>query len=529
MKTLVALLVSINVAVAIDITICNCSEPTTNGILKLIDEECIADDLISFENIAYEITTVNGQRINFTGHFCSVTTKLHASSILPDSTEVDKLTPLSPRPKIGPCLHMAGLGDKDNVHKCPNKEIMHQEGNKWIARSTIQQTPKYLQTVGHATETCLYERLTLTRDCADCPIFTPVGPVGEVDQVETKFGTMWFAALFSEGTVLWKGKEGIIEKCNRTTLESGEGLLYRINNETFRLADPSKQLDFILSKETIKGNDCNVSLNENQFWITQMPGIYVTINIRRSASDLSITSSSTASTTVNSQSQAKQVNTETTSTTLRPNRTASRPTRTLVDSFNAAEHLQFIKNRLTDNENKLLSAVRQLQCESRKNKFQRALQTASSNGWIAAKELGFPQCTRLIPIGATAQMQTCTPQTVEVTSLKTTCGSQPLVKENYTVSINGFELTKFSDCYHQGKIVNLNGRPFSFVDNDWKELDQNIIPNEKGIVKINEFSYESDNSLEIWKNMEADKSNAYDHLSVLADIVAVINEHEPDT
>ena len=238
MKTLVALLVSINVAVAIDITICNCSEPTTNGILKLIDEECVAEDLISFENVTYEITTVNGQRINFTGHFCAVSTKLHASSVLPDTTEVDKLTPLSPRPKIGSCLIMAGLGDRDNVHKCPNREIMHQEGDKWIGRSAIQRNSRYMQTVGHATETCLYEQITLTKDCADCPISTPVGPIGNVDQVETKNGTMWFAALFSEGTMMWKGKEGSIEKCNKITLESGEGRLYRINNETSLSALP---------------------------------------------------------------------------------------------------------------------------------------------------------------------------------------------------------------------------------------------------------------------------------------------------
>ena len=509
MKTLVALLVSINVAVAMDITICNCSEPTTNRILKLIDDECVAEDLISFENVSYEITTVNGQRINFTGHFCAVSTKLHASSVLPDTTEVDKLTPLSPRPKIGSCLIMAGLGDRDNVHKCPNREIMHQEGDKWIGRSAIQRNSRYMQTVGHATETCLYEQITLTKDCADCPISTPVGPIGNVDQVETKNGTMWFAALFSEGTMMWKGKEGSIEKCNKTTLEFGEGRLYRINNETFRLADPSKQLDFIISKEIMNGNDCNVSLTENQFWIIQMPGIYVTI--KRKSSEPSRNVFTTTRSPVNSQPEV-----------------ASRPARALVDSLNAAEHLQFIQNRLTDNENKLLSAVRQLQCESRKNKFQRAIRTAASNGWIAAKELGFPKCTRLIPVGETAQMQTCSPQTVEVTSLKTTCGPQPLVYENYTVSINGFELTKFSDCYHQGKIVNLNGRPFSFIDNDWKELDQNIVPNEKGIVNINEFAYEADNSLDVWKNIDSDKSNVYDHMSILADIVAVINEHEPD-
>ena len=207
---------------------------------------------------------------------------------------------------------------------------------------------------------------------------------------------------------------------------------------------------------------------------------------------------------------------------------ASRPARALVDSLNAAEHLQFIQNRLTDNENKLLSAVRQLQCESRKNKFQRAIRTAASNGWIAAKELGFPKCTRLIPVGETAQMQTCSPQTVEVTSLKTTCGPQPLIQENYTVSVNGFKLTRFSEWYHQGKIVNLNGRAFSFVDNDWKELNQNIIPNEKEIVNINEFDYEGANSSDILRNIDADKSNMYDHMSILADIVAVINEHEPD-
>ena len=94
-------------------------------------------------------------------------------------------------------------------------------------------------------------------------------------------------------------------------------------------------------------------------------------------------------------------------------------------------------------------------------------------------------------------MQTCSPQTVEVTSLKPTCGPQPLIQENYTVSVNGFKLTRFSEWYHQGKIVNLNGRAFSFVDNDWKELDQNIIPNEKGIVTVNEFDYEGDNSSHI--------------------------------
>ena len=59
MKILVALLVSINVAVAIDITICNCAEPTANGILKLIDEECVAEDFMCFEDVTYEITSVN--------------------------------------------------------------------------------------------------------------------------------------------------------------------------------------------------------------------------------------------------------------------------------------------------------------------------------------------------------------------------------------------------------------------------------------------------------------------------------------
>ena len=527
MKTLVALLVSINVAVAIDITICNCTESTTNGILKMIDQECVAEDLISYENVTYEISTVNGQKINFTGHFCTVSTKLHASSILPDTTEVDKLTPLSPRPKIGSCLLMAGLGDKDNIHKCPNREIMHQEGGKWIGRSVIHKNSKYMQTIGHATETCLYEQITLTRDCADCPISTPIGPVGNVDQVVTKYGTMWFAALFSEGTMLWKGKEGSIEKCNKTTLESGEGMLYPVNNETFRLADLSKQLDFILSREATAGNDCNVSLNTNQYWITQMPGIYVTINTRKTT-ELSLDVSTPTRSSVNSQPGEKRLDSESISTALRSNRTASRPARALVDSFNAVEHLQSIKDRLTDNENKLLSAVRQLQCESRKNKFQRAIRTAASNGWIAAKELGFSQCTKLIPVGETAQVETCSQQSVEVTAFRTTCGPQPLVKENYTVSTNGFELTKFSDCYHHGKIVNLNGRPFSFIENDWKEMDQNIVPNEKGIVNINEFAYEGDNSLDIWNNINTGKSNTYDHMSILADIVAVINEHEPD-
>ena len=46
------------------------------------------------------------------------------------------------------------------------------------------------------------------------------------------------------------------------------------------------------------------------------------------------------------------------------------------------------------------------------------------------------------------------------------------------VNLNGYELTKFSNCCHTGNMVNFNGQPYSFQDDDWVLQEANIVVNE---------------------------------------------------
>jgi hypothetical protein len=153
--------------------------------------------------------------------------------------------------------------------------------------------------------------------------------------------------------------------------------------------------------------------------------------------------------------------------------------------------------------------------------------TAQWNGWLAAKQLGYPNCSKLIPVGATARLEVCNANFVEISAKESICGPQPLIGENLTISVNGFETTKFINCYHTGNVVNFNGDPYSYVNNDWKKVEQTIPLSNKGFV--NKFAYTADNSLETFVNMDASNVNVADQISTLADIMAVINEHQADS
>jgi hypothetical protein len=152
--------------------------------------------------------------------------------------------------------------------------------------------------------------------------------------------------------------------------------------------------------------------------------------------------------------------------------------------------------------------------------------TAKSNGWLAAKQLGYADCSRLVPIGATARLEFCQANIVSLSVEHTSCGPQPKISDNLTVNINGFETAKLINCYHKGNLVNLNEYPYTFQDGAWVKLPQTIPLNSEGF--ISKFAFEADNSLETFMKMDPYFVDVSDQISVLADIVGIINEHTPD-
>lgn len=501
MRIVTGILILLHISTAVEITICDCSKSKKNGFIKVKKEPCNLQNLMEPEPAYYKITSYRDQKARFTGFVCSifstgVTTTMHI-----DTTESEKKTDFHVRPRLTGCLLMAGITEP-GIHKCPNGQVMTKTNNKWTARNVPPRSSQFLRTKSVLDETCLFEQTTLQKDCSNCQISSIFGKIENYDQVERKNGTVWIATPIPEGTLMFKEQDTIIEKCTEKIIEDGEGFLYKMNNDTFRLSNPKKQLDLIISKTAKYENDCNVTLTDDHYWVLEMPGIIVTLITPEKDHEAP---SNPLLTTQNSN---------------------NRPVRDLKDDIDVTGHLTFIQNRITHNENKLANSINLLLCESMRNRIAESIQTARSNGWLAAKLLGFPTCTRLVPVGQTALLETCAANQMNVSAEVTNCGPQVKVGENSTVNINGFELTKFANCYSTNNLVNLNGYPYTYREGDWERIEETIIPMQTGF--IDKYAYNADNSLKKFVHMDADNVNVIDHIAVLADIVAIINEHEAD-
>jgi hypothetical protein len=517
-RIVIVLSVCLQLASTIEIMICDCEQSAKRGIFAPSEENCNSEELFKPDDAIYEIHSYRDQKVEFTGHFCEISNKVSLTEKRIDTTEANRRSQLPVRPKLGGCLKMAGI-ETPGLYTCLNRQIMNKSGNKWIYQQQTEPDPRYLQVTASFEKTCLYEQILLTKDCQDCEIKSALGKIDKVEQTQEVNGTNWHGTSIAEGTVIWQEKDAQVQKCTKRILDEGAGLLYKIDNTTFRLTNPQKQLDFIITKTKTMKQDCNISLADNEYWAKEMSGIVITVDTAEKILDPLPNDNSTSTTTP--------------STTTR---TAAKPTippilrrisKGLADDVKETSHLTFIQNAVVDVENILAKAIKSLQCESQQSRFSRAMLTAQWNGWLAAKQLGYPNCSKLTPIGTTAQLEVCTAHFVEVFMKETACGPQPLINENLTISVNGFEVTKFSNCYHKANLVNLNGDPYSYIDNEWKRLEQNIPTSNKGFV--NKFAYAADNSLETFVNMDASNVNVADQISTLADIMAVINDHQTDS
>jgi hypothetical protein len=182
------------------------------------------------------------------------------------------------------------------------------------------------------------------------------------------------------GTLLWKESDAVSEECLPELLREGQGLFFKINDKTFRLSDPEKQMDLMISKLLIGNNECNLTLEEDQFWVKEMPGVVATI----------ITAEVT---TENDQLSFTAKN---------------RTSRNFKDDVDMTSHLNYIRNQMTDNENKLVNTINHVICES--------------DGWLAAKQLSFPLCSKLVPIGETALLEQCRAISTNTSTIVTKCG-----------------------------------------------------------------------------------------------------------
>jgi hypothetical protein len=535
MRVLAVFLICLRLVAAIEVVICDCTNSRNLGFLKT-KEECNLEEQSESEPAYYEVTSYRREKIKLTGHFCSLTSKVFKAVTYGKVTEMEKISNLPTRLRISQCLRMAGIGETE-IHTSPANQIMDKIGNKWTSRQVRGRSSPRME------EISLYENVTLIKECQDCPILTVFGPIEKIEITERKNETTWNAVYIDDGILTWKEKDEEFESCRKNVIEDGQGVLYKIDNNTYRIASPEKQIDFIISKNKTTALECDISLEDDDFWAVEMTGIIIKIHVAEKVIEnhtnnqtslpveadpsMEPTDHNPSSTSIKTQvlfNNTNPTNRSAAKSITSPN--ILRQKRNLKDDIKETSHLSFKQNKVIDQENVLVNAIKVLQCVNKQNKVLWAIQTARTNGWLAAKQLDFQTCSKLTPVGNTAQLEICSPTVVNISVRYTICGPQPVINENFTINLNGFETAKFANCYHKGNWININGSPYVFESDDWIKQEEKITTNEQGL--INKFAYNADNSLETFINMDPETNNVIDQFSILADIAAVINEHAPD-
>ncbi|XP_045025162.1 uncharacterized protein LOC123469880 [Daphnia magna] len=197
-----------------------------------------------------------------------------------------------------------------------------------------------------------------------------------------------------------------------------------------------------------------------------------------------------------------------------------------AEIFHIPANIQYIRDKLTDHENELARLIQILQCDSRKAKHERAIASAKYNGWLAASQLNLPQCTKLQALGRTAVVIQCKELNFTFDTVVTSCGPQPKF-QNFTINLDGWELVKFSPCYWTNGFVNFNGKPYAFINNTWNPIKANIILPEQSLahsyryedVKFSDYEHRSN---------PVYSDTMLNHMNIMADIAAAMNEHSQD-
>jgi hypothetical protein len=90
---------------------------------------------------------------------------------------------------------------------------------------------------------CLLQRLTLRKDCSQCPITSTIGLVSNNSGISF--------AHHHDALIVWDAsKANISNKCIVTEVKKGAGIVNRKNEKTFQLIDNAGQLEYSYQEKT---------------------------------------------------------------------------------------------------------------------------------------------------------------------------------------------------------------------------------------------------------------------------------------
>ncbi|KAK4006736.1 hypothetical protein OUZ56_011894 [Daphnia magna] len=339
----------------------------------------------------------------------------------------------------------------------------------------------WLRTATEKMTNCRLEEVTLQSECPNCTLSSPLGDIPGAINGSFKHNLV---------TLVWDDSWKEAKLCELRVIEKVMGVKYSTKNDliTFRIRDPIKKLDFTYSM--IKSSVCG---GGNLIAYHPVLGIdRVVIAVREAAKGTHLVE-------------------------MRPNN-ADAVTKMALSELTRAEieyasHTQYIRDFAMDISNHLAREIRNLQCESRKTAYHAATTTAQYDGWLAAKHLDLPFCTKLLAVGAFVS-QRYLRDGFHAMSSPTSVG-QP---DHQRGKLGAHEVLRL--LLH-ANFVNFNGKAHTFKNNTWMPINPNL--EIQGRRFIGTMPLEVDNSLGMILQLHPTiTSHPLSASTIMADILAYI-------
>ena len=374
-----------------------------------------------------------------------------------------------------------------DTRRCGGENMNPVGMNKWVHEGTPYVQGRWLGITHGSQLNCHLEEVTLQTECENCTISSPIGDIP---------GSMKGSLKHNLITLVWEDswKQGF--NCTVRRIESCRALLFKTQDPLVnRIRDSERQLDFIfnITKKTL----CTSNPHAPKIRSMQVLGMEnVIIDTYSTGSD--------HKEVINGTEGLKSI---------------------LRAEIDAAAHIQYIRDVAVEMSNGLAKELQKLQCTTRKLAHRNAVATAQFNGWLAASYIDLPICNKLVAIGESVNVLTCSPMNVTFTTELTNCGPQPRYG-NSTINVEGWELTRYSECYWHSNFVNFNGHAYTYKNETWVPTTANIVVQGQQLL-ITNHKFQVDNSLgTLLKLHPSLQSNPMSPAVVLAEIMASVQDHQ---
>ncbi|KAK4005017.1 hypothetical protein OUZ56_006741 [Daphnia magna] len=465
-------------ALAFETIICNCDNPSAKEHLRTNDENCPSLLKPTQKEVDYMLWTNRRAGIKFQASICGkwmkinhITTDFFGQQIIvPETVALET--------SLAECTIMA------KTKRC-NDIQMNLADDKWTHTPDPPTIGSWFSTVSPYVINCMMEETRLIRQGADDIIETPLGKANVSDGVHTH----------NHLTIIW-------DITVATAFDNTQ--------------DSSAVEKALSSKHRLQ--ELFASKTKNSNW-------HSILNQKADASQLPVATKTNLS-HEESDYELPQRETTTLSNTSK-NNTVTALEQILNTQVGLAAHVQFVRDKLTEQENDILRIVRNTQCELVRTKRALATSAAQYDGWLAASILQLPECMNLQAQGETVLLKQCRAIRITFTTETTSCGPQPRFK-NFTIATNGWELAPYSPCYWRDHYVNFNGRHHVYRNNTWKKAEATLLQPERDLPTS--FRYDDDNT----HDYEPQANPAYDgittsHMNIIADLAAAMAEQSMKT